>query len=100
MLELFDAEEKILVDLAVRDASASQTLLHGGIYESAGSRRALARPIEDLLYDGATFLSLHPALFDQTVNYLLDPLAGSGGGAYLQEYQAFQRFKHKVLLTL
>jgi hypothetical protein len=97
MFELFEPEEKILIDLAVRHAHAAQALLHGGVYQSASAGRALARPGDHILDYGAALFALHPALLYQPVHHLLDPLPGDGGGAYLQEDQTFQRIQHMYL---
>jgi len=99
VFELLDSEEQILVGLPVRDAGTAQALLYGGVDQAPGSRRALARPAQDVRDEGAPFLALYPPLFDQAVDDFLNPLAGSGSSAYLQEDQAFQRLEHKVLLT-
>jgi hypothetical protein len=64
MLELLDAEEEVLVGLAVRDTRGAQALLHGGIHEGASPRRALASPVHDALDHGATLLALHATLLD------------------------------------
>jgi hypothetical protein len=95
VLELLDPEEQILVRVAVRDAGAAQALLHGGVHQAASPRRALACPAQNVRDDGTAFLAFYPTLLDQAVDDLLDPLAGDGGGAYLQEDQAFQRLEHK-----
>jgi hypothetical protein len=83
MLELLDAEEKILVDLTVWNPGTSQALLHGGVDQAPGSLRALARLPQNVRNDNTAFLALNPALFDQVVYDFLDPLAGDGGSTYL-----------------
>src|SRR5918995_2147467 len=97
MLELLYSEQEVFVDLAVRDADPPQALLHGGVYQAAGTGGAFACPGEDVLNDGAAFLALHPALLYKAVRRLLDPLAREGRGPYLQEDQTFQRIQHKLL---
>jgi hypothetical protein len=94
VLELLEAKEEVLIGLPVRDPGATQALLHGGIHQPASPRRALARPAQDVRDDGPAFLALYPTLLDQAVDDLLNPLTGSGGGAYLQEDQPLQRLKH------
>jgi hypothetical protein len=97
VFELFDSEEEILIDLAVRHTHAAQALLHGGVYQAAGAGRALACPGDYVLDYSAALLALHPALLYQPVHHFLDPLASNGGGAYLQEDQTFQRIQHMYL---
>jgi hypothetical protein len=100
MLELLDTEEQVLVGLAVRDAGAAQALLYGGVHQAASPRRALARATQDVRDEGTAFRALYPALLDQMIDDLLNPLAGGGSGPYLQKYQAFQPVEHKALLYL
>src|SRR5919107_1179111 len=90
MLELLYPEQEGFVDFTVRDANPPQALLHGGVYQTAGTRRAFTRPCEDVLDHGA-------ALLYKVVHRLLDPLARDGRGPYLQEDQTFQRVQHKLL---
>jgi hypothetical protein len=97
VFELFEPEEEILIDLAVRHPNAAQALLHGGVYQATGAGRALACPADYVLDYSAALLALHPALLYQPVHHLLNPLAGNGGGAYLQEDQTFQRIQHMYL---
>jgi hypothetical protein len=97
VFELFEPEEEILIDLAVRYTHAAQALLQGGVYQATGAGRALACPGDYVLDYSAALLTLHPALLYQPVHHLLDPLAGNGGGAYLQKDQTFQRIQHMYL---
>jgi hypothetical protein len=89
VLELFDPEQEILVGLAVRDTSPTQSLLHRGVYEAAGAGRTFTRPGNYVLDYRAALLALHPALLYQPVDGFLDPLPGHGRGTYLQEDQTF-----------
>src|ERR687894_655903 len=97
MLELLYPEQEVFVDFTVRDANPPQALLHGGVYQTAGTRRAFTRPGEDVLDHGAALLALHPTLLYKAVRRLLDPFARDGRGPYLQEDQTFQRIQHKLL---
>jgi hypothetical protein len=83
VLELLDAKEKILVGFSVREPCGAQASLHRGVYEGASPRRVLACPAQNVLNHGAPFFTLHPALLDQSVNGLLNPVAGGSSSAYL-----------------
>jgi hypothetical protein len=100
VLELLDAEEQVLIGLPGWNPGPTQALLHGGVHQAACSRRALVRPVQNVRDYGAPLRTLYPALLDQTVDGLLNPLAGDSGGTYLQKDQAFQRLKHKFSLPL
>jgi hypothetical protein len=87
MLELLDAKDEVFVVLPGWEAASPQALLHRGIYQRAGAGRALPGPPEYLIHEGPPLLTLHPALLDEVLDDLLDPLARRGGGPYLQEDQ-------------
>ena len=88
MLKLLDAEEEVLVGVTGRHVGGpGQALVHGDVYQAASVHRALTRPIEDFLYDGAALLTFDAAPFDQAIDDLLYLLAPRGCGSYVQEDQ-------------
>ncbi len=78
MLQLLDTEEEILEGLAVRDAGPAQTLLHGGVDQAPRPRRTLPSTPQHVLDHRAPLFTLHPALLDQPVHNLLNPLSSRG----------------------
>src|SRR5215211_687719 len=91
VLELFDAEDQVLVVLPRREAGPPEALLRRGIHQRAGPRRAFPRPSQDLIHEGLALLALEAALLDQAVHDLLHLVARGGGGSYLQKDQPLER---------
>src|ERR671912_1584307 len=94
VLQLLDAEEKILVVLPGRKPAPPETLLHGSVDQRSRPGRALAGAVHHVVDHRAALFALDAALLDEGVHDLLHPVPRRGSSAYLQQDQTLQRLAY------
>src|SRR5215208_53169 len=95
VLELLDAEEKVLVVLPCRKPSSPETLLQRSVDQRSRPCRALSGAVHHVVDHRAALFALHATLLDERVHDLLHLVPRRSSGAYLQQDQTLQRFANR-----
>src|ERR671920_1057742 len=95
VLELLDAEEKVLVVLPSREPSSPETLLQRGVDQRSRPGRALSGAVHHVVDHRAALFALHATLLDERVHDLLHLVPRRSSGAYLQQDQTLQSLANR-----
>src|SRR5919112_151424 len=95
VLQLLDAEEKVLIVLSGRKSAPPETLLQRGVDQRSRPRRALAGAVHHVVDHRAALFALDAALLDERVHDLLHPVPRRSSCTYLQQDQTLQRLAYR-----
>src|SRR5215211_4632567 len=91
VLQLLDAEEKVLIVLPRRKSASPETLLQRGVNQRSRPRRTLTGAVHHVVDHRAALFALHATLLDERIHDLLHLVPRRSSGAYLQQDQTLQR---------
>src|SRR5215216_7132677 len=95
MLQLLDAEQKVLIVLSGRKSAPPETLLQRGVDQRSRPRRTLAGAVHHVVDHRAALFTLDAALLDERVHDLLHLVPRCRSGTYLQQDQPLQRLANR-----